>query len=293
MEHAMPLKPGKDESQSDFMERCMSEVWGTDAQKEGRTQEQAVAICMSYWRDAKGGEKPDKSAPKTVRKQDVPVPEDDEEREDFLDRCTESLLEDDADEDEAYAACEQAWDERAAKATVREPIFHKTHTGGVVEGKEFILSDESQDRMGDIIMSDGWDIKSFKNNPIALFNHNPNFPIGKWDNLRVEKGALRGKLHLAPKGTSARIDEIRKLIEAGILQAVSVGFRPSEYEPLDKKNPFAGARYTKQELVETSLVSVPANPNALAVTKMRGEDGGSSLSPSTAKHLEVRRETAS
>jgi HK97 family phage major capsid protein len=78
---------------------------------------------------------------------------------------------------------------------------------------------------------------------------------------------LRGHLELAPAGTSERIDEIRKLIEAGILKAVSVGFRPKEHTQLDSKNPFSGLRFTKQELVETSLVSVPANPNALAVAK--------------------------
>ena len=48
---------------------------------------------------------------------------------------------------------------------------------------------------------------------------------------------------------------------------MSVGFRPKEYEPLDKDNPFSGYRFTKQTLIETSLVSVPANPNALAVAK--------------------------
>jgi HK97 family phage major capsid protein/HK97 family phage prohead protease len=132
---------------------------------------------------------------------------------------------------------------------------------------EFILSDETPDRLGDIISATGWDLENFKKNPIALFNHHSDFPIGKWANLRVDKGALRGHLQLAPAGTSPRIDEIRKLIDAGILKAVSVGFRALESEPLQKGNPFGGERYLKQELVETSLVSVPANPNALSVAK--------------------------
>src|SRR5215831_20597775 len=51
----MPMKPHKGESQSDFMHRCMSETFTGD-----REQEQAVAICMQYWRDAKGGKKPAK-----------------------------------------------------------------------------------------------------------------------------------------------------------------------------------------------------------------------------------------
>src|SRR5262249_32107840 len=88
-----------------------------------------------------------------------------------------------------------------------------------------------------------------------------------WRNLRVENEELRGHLELAPKGTSARIDEIISLVDAGILKAVSVGFRPLKHEPLDEKDPWGGSRFLEQELVETSLVSVPANPNALAVAK--------------------------
>jgi HK97 family phage prohead protease len=124
--------------------------------------------------------------------------------------------------------------------------------------------------MDDIIMSDGWDLDAFKKNPIALFGHKSDFPIGKWKNLRVENKQLKGHLELAPEGTSPRIDEIRKLIEADILRAVSVGFRPKEHTQLDSQNPFSGLRFTKQELVETSLVSVPANPNALAIAKSLG-----------------------
>src|SRR5262249_11898900 len=137
-----------------------------------------------------------------------------------------------------------------------------------VHGMEFILSDETVDRLGDVISADGWDISSFNKNPIALFNHSPNFVIGKWSNLRVEDKALRGHLVLAPKGTSARIDELRKLVDAGILKAVSVGFRSIERKPRkDANDRWIGEHFIKQELVETSLVSVPANPNALAVAK--------------------------
>jgi hypothetical protein len=78
---------------------------------------------------------------------------------------------------------------------------------------------------------------------------------------------MGGHLALAPEGTSARIDEIRKLVDAGILKAVSVGFHSLEDEPLNKKEPYGGTRFLKQELVECSLVSIPANPNALAVAK--------------------------
>ena len=128
-----------------------------------------------------------------------------------------------------------------------------------------MLSDETPDRMDDVILSDGWQLDNFKKNPIALFGHRSDFPIGKWKDLRVVDKQLRGQLELAPKGTSDRIDEIRKLVEADILRAVSVGFRPLESRPREESD--WGSFFTKCELVETSLVSVPANPNALAVAK--------------------------
>jgi HK97 family phage prohead protease len=134
-------------------------------------------------------------------------------------------------------------------------------------GLTFVLSDETKDRMGDVIMADGWELADFRKNPIALFGHRSDFVIGKWSNLRVEKQALLGDLELAAKGTSARIDEVVSLVEADVLRATSVGFRRIKSAPLDPEKPYAGERFTKQELVECSVVAVPANPNALAVAK--------------------------
>lgn len=193
-------------------------------------------------------------------------PEDDESQADWMDRCTSEIDDEDV--------CQMIWDESdnadGGDTASAKNVLHKTHAESV-NGMEFVLSDETPDRMDDIIMSGGWDLTNFKNNPIALFNHNPNFVIGKWANLHVDpkNKQLRGHLELAPAGTSPRIDEIRKLIEADILKAVSVGFRPIERKSRNEKDQFgfSGSVFHKSELVETSLVAVPANPNALAVAK--------------------------
>jgi len=135
------------------------------------------------------------------------------------------------------------------------------------DGLDFVLSDATVDRYGDSIVASGWDLKSFETNPIALFGHSHDFPIGRWSNLRIEGGKLIGKLNLAARGTSARIDELISLVEQGILRAVSVGFLPKKSEPIDKNKPYGAQRYLEQELLETSLVSVPANPAAIALAK--------------------------
>jgi HK97 family phage prohead protease/HK97 family phage major capsid protein len=145
-------------------------------------------------------------------------------------------------------------------------IVHKT-VAGKGDGLEFVLSDATVDRYGDIVDPSGWVLTNFRKNPIALFGHSGAFPIGTWSNIRVEGEKLIARLNLAAKGTSARLDEIISLVEQGILRAVSVGFRPLKSEPVDAEKPWGAQRYIKQELLETSLVSVPANPAALALAK--------------------------
>jgi HK97 family phage major capsid protein/HK97 family phage prohead protease len=133
---------------------------------------------------------------------------------------------------------------------------------------EFVMSDDSVDRMGDVIEQDGWELANFRRNPIALFGHSSGFPIGKWHDVAVKDGQLRGRLELMP-AVSDRLREIQTAVAAGVLRAVSVGFRPIDMEPIKDSEDF-GYRFTKQELVECSLVSVPANPNALSIAKAIG-----------------------
>ena len=192
---------------------------------------------------------------KMLRKDDGDIdiePDDDETYEDFMGRCMDATDGDDF-------TCQLAWDERSG-----EGVVHKTHVSEG-QGLEFVLSDATPDRMGDIIEPGGWDLKNFNKNPVALFNHRSDFPIGRWANLRVIDGKLRGHLQLAKKGTSARINEIISLVEQNILRAVSVGFVPMTSEPITKNG--SGMRFNTSELIETSLVSIPANPNALAIAK--------------------------
>jgi HK97 family phage major capsid protein/HK97 family phage prohead protease len=127
----------------------------------------------------------------------------------------------------------------------------------------FILSTEDKDRDGDIIRQNGIKTSDFKKNPIALYQHDHRQPIGVWENIRLEGKKLLADLKLAAEGTSELIDTIRKLIEQRIIRAVSIGFMVEEAKPLDEKDPWGGYEFIKTSLLEASLVSVPANQNAL------------------------------
>jgi HK97 family phage prohead protease len=276
------------ETESEYVDRCVTEL-----QDEFDDLDDSIAedICYQAFASQEESMKPDKVKVVKVKRdksvvdeltpEDCSSPESGETYQEYVDRCSEELLNEfdgtDLTTADAVELCEsRAESENLSEESLKDhnkkrnkpglTVF-KTHAE-TVNGVEFVLSDETADRMGDIITADGWDLENFAKNPIALFNHRSDFPIGKWHNLRVDKKALKGHLELAPEGTSERIDEIRRLMKAGILKAVSVGFRPIEMEPLDKDaGPWGPQKFIKQELVETSLVSVPANPNALAVAK--------------------------
>lgn len=134
-------------------------------------------------------------------------------------------------------------------------------------GMDFVISDGTMDRHGTRINPNGWDLRTFLTNPIALWSHGTDpvrgrVPIGRWENVRSESGKLLGKLVLAAKGTSQFVDELRELVDQGILRAVSVGFE----DPRPGK-PGSGWEIERAGLREISLVSVGSNVNALSMAR--------------------------
>lgn len=135
------------------------------------------------------------------------------------------------------------------------------------EPDEFVMSDGSIDRMGDVIDPGGWQLDRIKSDPPVLFNHDRDQIVGRWTEIRVKDGKLIGKIVWVKSDKWPMAQYIRDLVNEGILRTVSVGFQPIESEPLEKSAPHKGKRFKKSILLECSLVSVPANPNALAVAK--------------------------
>ena len=67
-------------------------------------------------------------------------------------------------------------------------------------------------------------------------------------------------------GVSKLADEFCGLCKAGVLRALSVGFDPIEYKP----NKAGGYDYDRWELLELSVVAVPANPGATVFARSHG-----------------------
>jgi len=137
---------------------------------------------------------------------------------------------------------------------------------------KFIASDETPDSYGDVILASGWDLKRYKRNPIVLFGHKTEMPVGFSPSTKVEGTKLIATIKLADEGTSDFIDTLFKLMKQKIVRAVSVGFRPTMDPSIrrDKDGHMLGYEFNGQELLENSVVSVPANPNALSLAKSWG-----------------------
>jgi len=137
-------------------------------------------------------------------------------------------------------------------------------TKEVQEGEEELTisglaSTNDEDRSGDIIASDAWKKKgalaNYLKNPIVLAFHDPAQPIGK----TIDHEAVDNGLKITAK-ISKLASNIISLIKEGILSAFSVGFmiKDADFDPK------SGIFMIKElELFEVSVVSIPANQNAL------------------------------
>jgi HK97 family phage prohead protease/HK97 family phage major capsid protein len=113
------------------------------------------------------------------------------------------------------------------------------------------------DRVGDVIISEAWNMgmENFINNPIVLFNHDYDHPIGKVINYRVDMKGLYVEAEIYPEAGTAY-----DMVKRGVLTTFSVGFqiKDARYEPGNDI-----FYITAVDLYEISVVSVPANAGAV------------------------------
>ena len=159
--------------------------------------------------------------------------------------------------------------------TVSEPqqraIFKSIDIGDAFSDRfEIVASTADKDRYGDIVEQD-WDLEQFNENPIVLFAHDSTRPVGTVPRIAVEKGKtgkrLIAEIALGPEGTTQDIDNLRRLVAAKIIRAASVGFYSGQIGELRDSGHLSGFHFKENRLIELSLVSVPANPNTLALSR--------------------------
>lgn len=137
----------------------------------------------------------------------------------------------------------------------------------------FVMSAASPDRVKDTIDPEAYK-HALGKKLIALWQHDRDQPFGFWHNLRIEAGKLIGDL----KASSTNLGQmIKQLIADDVPLGASIGFR-GRGEP----NKIGGIHFTEMEILECSVVSVPAHPRAVQLAKQFNvtltskEDGGAS-----------------
>lgn len=145
----------------------------------------------------------------------------------------------------------------------------------------FVASDGSRDSAHTVLNQKGWDLSRYNANPIIGYNHrvysawetnDADFVIGK-GHAYVEDNRLMVDITFEPKEINELAEKVYQKVLFGSLNAVSVGFLPVGKGAWGKGDEGPGEAnetyyYAGQQLLEISVVNVPANANATR----KGED---------------------
>ena len=160
--------------------------------------------------------------------------------------------------------------------------FEKSFTKDVEDTRtvEFVISTGTRDRHGEVINMKNWALDSFNANPIVGYQHNvygdnmclapnPDDVLGKskaWLDTYKGKDALISSVTFEPKEINPLAEKVFRKVLFGSLNAASVGILPigegEEKEIKTEKGMQKTFFYEGQELIEWSIVHIPANPDA-------------------------------
>lgn len=133
----------------------------------------------------------------------------------------------------------------------------------------FRASTAAVDRQNEVIDQQGWDLGAYKANPVILDSHrygSIDDILGKASRVEVMPEGLEIDVQFAPtpKGQMAQ-----RLVEDGMLSTVSVGFRSKSRRPGQRTG--EPMMHTAMELLEVSMVAIPANREAVRLRGVEDE----------------------
>lgn len=167
-----------------------------------------------------------------------------------------------------------------------------TNSYAADESRRLMLqcSSEAIDILGDIVVQSGIDLSRFRKNPVVLWQHNQGSPIARALEVSLGPMGLQALVEFPAPGISSMADLIYGLVRADIVRGVSIGFQPVAAVPLDKGNPKKGPqKYTKSQLFEISLCSLPANLDGRVTWKFAEGDEAARLKAAEAVARRMRQ----
>ena len=130
-----------------------------------------------------------------------------------------------------------------------------------------VTSSEVRDRRGRLVIQAGWELADYRRNPVVLWAHETDrLPVGRADSIEVgEHGghpALLSEIAFDQDQEFSR--NVGLMMADGRLNAMSAGWIGLKSKAaLGEEGEWLGMDYLASELVEQSVVPVPANPKAL------------------------------
>lgn len=152
--------------------------------------------------------------------------------------------------------------ERKLKMTI------KSVEGQPADGVELytgVAASDDVDRLMERVNIKGlMNLDDYLKNPILLFNHDPHTPIGVIEGVDITDNEIRVTFRFA---STPKAQEIKRLVDEGVLRAMSIGF-------LSVKQRMENNVLIHDQWVwlETSIVSLPANPKAIIVRDLETEE---------------------
>ena len=139
---------------------------------------------------------------------------------------------------------------------------------------KFVLSTAAVDREFDSIDPQGIDFRHYQTNPVVLFQHDHNLPIGRCVSSGVEGDKLVGVVEFYEPSIphfGQLADGVWHLVKDGGLSAVSIGFLTTSWEFAQEPDRYenAGTDIRGAELLEFSVVTIPCNREALVLDVAR------------------------
>lgn len=128
--------------------------------------------------------------------------------------------------------------------------------------KTFILSTEKVNSYGFVVDTAKLHLERFKANPVMLYNHKE--LVGKWENIRVENGQLMAEPVFMKGDNEELANKISKRVEDGFVNGASIGLNFIKMEMVD------GVPHAEVEIMETSVVDVPSNEDAVQLLDASG-----------------------
>jgi HK97 family phage prohead protease/HK97 family phage major capsid protein len=143
-------------------------------------------------------------------------------------------------------------------------LFDSESDDLIIEG---YANTTEKDRVGDVVQKEAWQgdgLKNFLKNPIVLAFHDRAKPVGKVTGMSVDDGGLKVTAKI-----SKSVGEVYNLVKEGILSTFSVGFNLVDADYDKESDTF----FIKDlELLEVSIVSIPANAGSTFSVKKSFED---------------------